>query len=89
MISLLGRYKNKKDFAEAIVFEGEEVDINKLSDKGRPPSMLERLNRITRIIEQVDNRCMAVDGPVSSTLEEMTQEEISEIYRLSKGDDWQ
>lgn len=43
----------------------------------------ERLKRIAQIIEHVDNRCMAVDGSVPSTLEEMTQKEISEIYKLA------
>lgn len=43
----------------------------------------ERLKRITEIIEAVDNRCMAVDGPVTPTLQEMTQNEISEIYQLA------
>lgn len=43
----------------------------------------ERLERIAEIIEAVDNRCMAVDGPVSPTLSEMTQAEISEIYALA------
>ena len=42
-----------------------------------------RLKRIAEIIEKVDNRCMAVDGPVTPTLEEMTQKEISEIYKLA------
>lgn len=43
----------------------------------------ERLRRIAFIIEAVDNRCMAVDGPVTPTLQEMTQSEISEIYKLA------
>jgi len=47
----------------------------------------ERLRRIAEIIDAVDNRCMAVDGPVTPTLEEMRQEEISEIYELACGDD--
>ena len=42
-----------------------------------------RLKRIATIIERVDERCMAVDGPVTPTLEEMTQREISEIYSLA------
>lgn len=46
----------------------------------------ERLNRIAEIIESVDNRCLAVDGLVCPTLKEMTQSEISEIYKLAKGD---
>ncbi len=44
-----------------------------------------RLQRIAEIIELVDHRAMACDGPVTPTLEEMTQKEISEIYRLAKG----
>lgn len=43
-----------------------------------------RLGRIREIIESVDNRCIAADGPVTPTLEEMTQEEMSEIYELTK-----
>jgi hypothetical protein len=43
-----------------------------------------RLARIAEIIEQVDARCAAVDGPVTPTLDEMTQAEISEVYRLAK-----
>ena len=46
---------------------------------------LQRLKKIAEIIEGVDNRCMAVDGPVTPTLQEMTQKEISKIYRLAKG----
>jgi galactose-1-phosphate uridylyltransferase len=49
------------------------------------PTPEERLKKIADIIECVDCRCLAADGPVSSTLEEMTQEEISEIYKLAKG----
>lgn len=44
---------------------------------------LSRLQAIANIIEHVDQRCMAADGPVTPTLEEMTQKEISEIYRLA------
>lgn len=42
------------------------------------------LAEIARIIETVDNRCAAVDGPVTPTLQEMTQKEISRIYQLAK-----
>lgn len=44
-----------------------------------------RLTRIASIIERVDERCMAVDGPVTPTLQEMTQEEISAVYALAIG----
>jgi hypothetical protein len=44
-----------------------------------------KLNRIASIIQAVDNRCTAADGPVTPTLQEMTQDEMSEIYRLAGG----
>lgn len=44
-----------------------------------------RLKAIAEIIENVDNRCMMDEGPVTPTLEEMTQSEMSAIYRLAKG----
>lgn len=43
-----------------------------------------RLTGIAQIIENVDQRCMAADGPVTPILQEMTQDEISEIYRLAR-----
>ena len=48
------------------------------------PTDAGRLDRIRKIIEAVDNRCMAADGPVTPTLQEMTQAEISSIYALSR-----
>lgn len=47
--------------------------------------MKARLREIAEIIESVDNRAMAADGPVTPTLQEMTQDEISRIYYLAKG----
>ena len=41
--------------------------------------------RIAQIIESVDQRCMAHEGPVARTLDEMTQKEISAIYALAMG----
>jgi hypothetical protein len=45
----------------------------------------ERLDRIAEIIESVDDRCLAADGEVTPTLNEMKQEEITEIYNLALG----
>lgn len=62
--------------------------------KRRKPRLLVRIKRMTpaqrlaaikTIIEAVDSRCMAVDGPVPATLDEMSQAEISEVYRLAGG----
>lgn len=44
----------------------------------------QRLDRIAEIIEQVELRCDMGDGPVTPTMQEMTQDEISRIYALSK-----
>jgi len=41
---------------------------------------VQRLSAIASIIESVDGRCLAYDGPVGKTLEEMTQPEIQKIY---------
>lgn len=46
----------------------------------------QRLARVAEIIEGVDNRCQAADGPVTPTLTEMQQREISEIYALAVND---
>lgn len=39
------------------------------------------LDGIKEIIEAVDQRAMAADGPVTPTLKEMTQAEMTEIYK--------
>lgn len=44
-----------------------------------------RLERIAQIIESIDDRCLASDGPVTETRLEMTPEEMKDIYRLAKG----
>lgn len=41
------------------------------------------LAEIAAIIESVDMRAAATDGPVTPTLQEMTQEEISRIYAIA------
>lgn len=43
----------------------------------------QRLREIVRIIEDVDHRAMAADGPVTPTRLEMTDEEMRDIYRLA------
>jgi hypothetical protein len=49
------------------------------------PDMFGRLNTIVNIIETVDRRCEAADGPVPSTREEMTDVEMRQIYKLARG----
>lgn len=69
--------KEKAELADMIWAEKERRRIK---------SPIARLNRIKEIIEQVDSRAMACDGPVTPTLKEITQEEMSEIYKLAKGE---
>ena len=45
----------------------------------------DELDKIAQIIWDVDGRCMSADGPVPSTMQEMTQDEMSEIYTLASG----
>ncbi len=44
-----------------------------------------RLTQIAQIIEAVDDRCLAADGPVTPTNQEITIDEIRKIYRLAGG----
>ena len=44
-----------------------------------------RLKGIAEIIEKVDDRCLAADGAVTETLDEISQDEIKEIYNFAKG----
>ena len=50
-----------------------------------PKEKQDRLDKIAQIIEHVDNRCMAAEGPVTETLREMRKSEIREIYQLASG----
>ena len=51
----------------------------------RKPTNSERLAKIAEIIESVENRCMAADGPVTPTHREITADEIAAIYLLAVG----
>ncbi|MGY3690157.1 hypothetical protein ACVIGA_000237 [Bradyrhizobium sp. USDA 3240] len=48
------------------------------------------LAKVKQIIEDVDNRALAADGPVTPTLQEMTDEEMRKIFALAsrKPEDW-
>ncbi|UFX42014.1 hypothetical protein HAP47_0022240 [Bradyrhizobium sp. 41S5] len=48
------------------------------------------LARIKQIIEDVDNRALAADGPVTPTFQEITDNELSRIFALAsrKPEDW-
>jgi hypothetical protein len=39
---------------------------------------------VLSIIERVENRCMAADGPVTPTTQEITEDELRAIYRAVK-----
>lgn len=44
--------------------------------------MEKRVTRFNMIIDSIENRCLAVDGPVTPTLKEATEEELSELWTL-------
>ena len=46
----------------------------------------QRLDKIRDMIEAVDRRCEAVDGPVTPTGKEITESELVRIYQLAKGE---
>lgn len=49
-------------------------------------TMLDHLSAIAQVIEGVDNRAMACDGPVLPTRYVMTDDEMRRIYAHSKMD---
>jgi hypothetical protein len=74
------------------VYEAGEVDslLKKLEDAalGNEESAAmgrARLSSIKEIIDGIENRCLAADGPVTNTRHEMTDEELRRIYRLAGG----
>lgn len=75
------------EFPDCMMPDGAEPCEGYLRQFGENMDMRRRLDRIVAIIEFVENRCMAVDGPVTPTLQEMTQAELSQIYMLARGRD--
>lgn len=49
----------------------------------RKSDFRQRLKEIHDIIDLVEQRCLAADGPVTKTHDEITDEELREIYQLS------
>ena len=49
----------------------------------REQELLGRLKAIAEVLEAVDNRCLAVDGPVRTTLQEIRETELVKIYKLA------
>jgi len=41
---------------------------------------LEAARQFNRIVDQVEARCMAVDGPVTPTLQEISEQELSDLW---------
>lgn len=67
----------KLDVAQARVRELE-------MDSSHLDAAEKQLAGIVDIILAVENRCLAADGPVTPTLQEMTAQELQAIYRLAK-----
>ncbi len=53
--------------------------------RDKEPQPASRLDQIAAILEAVDARCAASDGPVTPTLSEIRPAELRKIYRLAKG----
>lgn len=44
--------------------------------------LLHLTERFNAIVDRVENRCMAADGPVTPTLQEMTERELGQLWRI-------
>ena len=40
--------------------------------------------RLLTLVDRIETRCMATDGPVTATLDEATQEELVELMRVTR-----
>jgi hypothetical protein len=73
------------DLPDCMMPDGAEPCGAYIKQYGELMAAERRLRRIAAIIELVDNRSMAADGPVIQTMKEMTQAEMTMIYNLAKG----
>lgn len=64
---------------------GTSDALDQLFGPNSASKLAKRLIDIRSIIDRVENRAMAVDGPVTNTRIEMTDDELREIYVLAGG----
>ena len=62
--------------------DGRDVDLANAHLIAAAPLMAKALRKTAAIIVAVENRCMAADGPVTRTTEEITEDELRAIYRM-------
>ncbi len=68
-------------------YDVERITVRKMDEDRLGNHNAERLYAIDRwraIISAIEGRCMAADGPVSPTLQEMTESELRRLWELSK-----
>lgn len=63
-------------------FQGGAPDDREIARSGM---LRARLQAIAEIIENVDHRAMAADGPVTPTKDEITADELRQIYNIANG----
>lgn len=68
-----------------LVEETERCRYREIILEKENQTLKKAMKKIAGIIEGVDNRCMAADGPATRTLDEMTDNEMILIYQLASG----
>jgi len=82
------RGRNPEDAPEARVGAGREIAEAIRALAASPSSLATGVRvspdiaRFNRIIDQIEARCMAVDGPVTPTLREAEETELSELWAI-------
>ncbi len=62
----------------------EQCSKHPMAKMKRRLDVAQRKARIVcEIVESVENRCMAADGPVTPTLQEMSEEELRELWQAA------
>lgn len=67
------------------ITDSAEIERLNAEVKQHKSNESKRFSRIREVIERVDGRALAADGPVPPTEQEVTGEEMREIYRLAGG----
>lgn len=75
---------NKRKFSPAV-----HVRMGRDGRNYVRPTPAQRLALIAQILEDVDQRCMAADGPVTETRHEITGNELRKIYQLATQQDYE
>lgn len=70
--------------ADRDTLSAELANLRQMADK-QPITKSSLIEEFNTTIEAIENRCMATDGPVTPTLQEASEDELSRLWQLIQG----